>query len=54
MCKRLHELGFVAYYNDAKLKDWVVTNPQKVIDAIAAVVTSAVRIRQSSPVKQLN
>ena len=43
MCKRLHELGFVAYYDDAKLHDWVITNPQKIIDAIAAIITSVVR-----------
>ena len=43
MCKRLHELGFVAYYDDAKLRDWVITNPQKIIDAIAALITSKVR-----------
>ena len=43
MCQQLHDLGFIAHYNDAKLSDWVITNPQKIIDAISAIITSAVQ-----------
>eukprot|EP00301_Raphidiophrys_heterophryoidea_P008143 c13063_g1_i3.p1 GENE.c13063_g1_i3~~c13063_g1_i3.p1 ORF type:complete len:1028 (-),score=286.97 c13063_g1_i3:82-3165(-) len=40
MCKQLHDLGFVVCYDDVKFKDWIITNPQKIIDAVACVITT--------------
>lgn len=41
MLSFLHKRGFVAYYKDhATLKNYVVTKPSRVIDAISSVITN--------------
>ena len=42
MAKAFHELGFVAYFNDPALPE-IVLDPQRLIDAIAAVICNDVR-----------
>ena len=44
---QLHRLGFIAWYNDAKLSSHVILKPQSVIDAIATVITTRHRLSSS-------